>query len=443
MRALRREAAALAILAGPVVVTQLAYVASAATDAVMAGRLGTEALAATGLGLAVWVPTVTFIGGVLHLLVPQVAAHVASGTSGAAGRAAVQGAWLGVLLSLAVAVLLALVAPALFRALEVDPAVVGPASDYLRAVCLGLPCYGLWTAARFFCDGHGDTRPAMLAAVGTAILNVPLNLFLMFDSPLGPGTGAGLGVTGAGLATAGVLLSGAMAMTGWTLRSSRYASARTGVSLRPDPAAMLGLLRSGTPIGLSLLVRYSVMSAIAVAVGRVGAEALASHQVAYNVSLALFMLPVSISMAATIRVAACLGGGDVEGARRATGAALLLGLGVSGLAAVAIIMLPGPIVALYTPDPVVRDMAARLLLLAAGFHLLDAMQTILTGALRGRSDVMVPCLVSLAAYWLVAMPLGAVIVPAVGVAAWWWGLIAATAVIATAIALRTSRQFGT
>lgn len=435
MRRLLAEGGLLARLAWPILVTQLAYMAMAATDTIMAGRLDATALAAVGLANAAWVPVATFIGGTLHILLPLIAGHAAAGRTGAAGCDGIQAAWLGVLLGGVAALLLTGAGPSALAAAGVAPELVTATTSYLYALAPGMPFYGLWTAARFFCDGHSDTRPAMATAIVVAVLNAPLNLVFMHSEPFG----LGLGVAGIGLASALSLAIGALLMAARAVSSRRYSAARLGEAPRlPQPAVLGSLLARGGPIGLMFLAEYLAMSAVAVMIGRLGAAALAAHQIALNVSMTVFMVPVSVAMALSIRVGAAASRGDDAAARAQTVAALLLGVGAAGGLALAGAVFSDQVAAAYTADRTVRDAAATLLDAAAFFQVAAALQAIVAGALRGRGDVRVPFAVTVAAYWLVGLPLGWVMSAGAGVAGWWMGITAAVIVAGLLMALRNT-----
>jgi len=429
---MRSELRRLLRLALPILVTQLTYTAMAATDTVMAGRLGPVGLAAVGLGVALGVPVGAFIAGTLTIMTPAIAGHVAARRHGEAGRTAVHGAWLGLLLGALGSLGLWTMAPLGMRHAGVAPEIVEPALGYLRGLTPCLPFMGLWTAARLFCDGHSDTRPAMVTALCVAILNVPLNYLFMYP--------VGLGVAGIGLSSGLGFIVGAAIMTAHALRSRRYGRTRLRrASKRLDLGAVRRLFRNGAPVGLMLLGEYAALTAVAVFVGGLGAVALAAHQVAFNLTMTLFMIPMALSVAVSIRAGAAFATGDEAAAGRALKAGLAIGCGAPVLLVMAVIAVPQGGAALYSPDAAVQALAALLFVPAGGFLLFDAVQIVIAGYLRGRGEVYAPMVLMLAAHWLVGMPVGCLLSGPHGVVGWWGGLLCAVLTLAAPMAARVAR----
>jgi multidrug resistance protein, MATE family len=74
-----------------------------------------------------------------------------------------------------------------------------------------------------------------------------------------------------------------------------------------------------------------------------------------------------------------------------------------------LILLNNIIPQFYVKDPEVINIAAGLIIIAALFQISDGVQVVGLGALRGLEDVKVPGMISLLAYWVVALPIGYVL----------------------------------
>ncbi len=390
------------VLAAPLVIGQLTNFGMNFVDTVMAGRLGTVDLGAIAVGSAVWSAGVLFTLGVLLAVSATVSQLDGAGRRMQAGEFTRQALWLALALAAGL-VMLALGAGPLMVALEFDDAVAELAMGYLRAIAWGAPALALMLTLRFFSEGSGHTRPTMYVGLLGIALNVPLNWMLMFGNLGFPR----LGAVGAGWATAIVLWLQLLLMIAWVAKRPQYrAFAVFGRFSWPNGREIIALLKVGLPIGFMVLMEGGLFVASALLIGTLGALPVAAHQVAMNYTGLVFMVPLGLSGAITVRVGNAIGRGDPEGARRAG----LVGIGMAvvfALVSAAIIVLfPEQIVRLYTADPEVIALGASLLLFGAIFQLSDGIQVAAAGALRGMKDTRIPMLYSVLAYWMIGMSVG-------------------------------------
>ena len=169
---------------------------------------------------------------------------------------------------------------------------------------------------------------------------------------------------------------------------------------------ILGLLRLGVPMGANVVMEVGLFSFAALAIGRFGEVAAASHQVALNLAALTFMVPLGLASAMTVRVGNAVGRGDPMGVRRAGIAGFLIVLLTQTVSSALMLGLPGVIAGLYTQDAGVIAGASVLLVIAGVFQFSDGLQVAANGALRGLKDTRVPMFTTLFSYWAVGMPLG-------------------------------------
>jgi len=193
------------------------------------------------------------------------------------------------------------------------------------------------------------------------------------------------------------------------------------------------LLRLGLPAGAQLVLEISAFSVTTVLIARLGAVALAGHQIAMNIASLTFMVPLGISAAAAVRVGHALGAQDVHGAARAGWMALLFGTTFMSCSALTLFLFPHAIARVYSPEPQVIRMGATLLVVAGIFQLFDGIQVVATGALRGAGNTRTPMFAHLLGYWIIGMPLGALLCFKFGLGAlgFWAGLCLALILIGT------------
>ena len=154
------------------------------------------------------------------------------------------------------------------------------------------------------------------------------------------------------------------------------------------------------------VAEVAAFCSVALLVGRFGDVQIAANQIALNFSALIFMVPMGISAAVTVRVGHALGADDPRAARHVAWSGIGVGLIFASLAIVPIIALRHPAAALYSADPAVQSLAADLLLFAAFWQLFDATQVTAIGGLRGYKVTVLPMLLMLCAFWGLGVPIG-------------------------------------
>jgi MATE family multidrug resistance protein len=172
---------------------------------------------------------------------------------------------------------------------------------------------------------------------------------------------------------------------------------------------MRRLLALGLPTAIQYTLETGVFAIAASLAGRLGAAALAAHEIALNVCGFTFMVPLGISSAGAVRVGQAIGRRDPRGAIVSGWTALAVGAGFMLCAALAFILIPERIIGLYTTDSRVLSSGIALLALAAAFQLFDGLQVVASGNLRGAGDTRTPMYANLLAHWCVGLPIGYVL----------------------------------
>lgn len=398
---LRAEALATLTLAGPLIVHNLALVGMALTDTIMAGLLGAPTLAAVAVGANVWAPVFLFALGVLMAQSPTTAHLYGAGKARDIGHYARQMLWLSQVLGWGGFFLLRHLAP-FMRAIHIEPAIIPNATAYLDALAWGLPGLCLYQALRFTSEGIGHTRPMLAIALGALAVNGVLDYILMYGKLGLPA----LGAAGCGYATAVTQWLMFLALLIYVRRRALYRPLEIFARFEwPQWVAQRELLWLGVPIAVGIFMESSLFAGVGLMMGTLGTDIVAAHQIALNYASFVFMVPMSIALAISVRVGQALGRGDAHGARLAGFAGIGLCLCFEVLSALSMLLLPHYIVEIYTRDANVARIAASLLYIGAIFQLSDGLQTSAAGALRGYKDTRVPMLITIVAYWLVGFPL--------------------------------------
>jgi MATE family multidrug resistance protein len=397
-----REIKALLRIAGPLIVNNLSVAGMQFADAVMAGRLGAEALAAVAVGGSVWFLGFTLALGTLMAISPIAARHHGAGDEALIGRYTRQGIWLGIAIAIPIMLAAQYLVADMLETIGIDAAFRADTVGYVKTITLGAPGMFIFLALRFTTEGIGITKPIMYTSVFALVCNVFLNWVFMFGKLGAPAMGA----VGCGLASGITMWVIAIVLLTHMAFSKVYDSlhlfARVGP---PRPSVLREIIVLGVPIAITITAEAGLFNAVSILMGTLGPKITAAHQIAINFAATMFMIPLGLNSAITVRVSYALGQGDLHHARFA---------GALGIAICAIFMLCSAtflllfrdmVVGLYTNDAAVRAIAISLLLMAAIFQVADGIQIGAAGALRGYKDTRMPMLINIIAFWVFAFPL--------------------------------------
>ena len=423
----------------PLILAQLGQMSMSFIDTLMVGRLGGLDLAGVALAGAILHPVTFVCLGVLMAVGPLVSqAHGARDPS-TAGRAVRQGLWLGLLMALP-AVALMWNARQFLEWMGHDLEIVSLAQDYLRAILWGVPALFLFGALRHFVEGVSRPRVIMVITAGGVIVNVVANYVLMFGKLGLPA----LGLVGCGWASALVYWGMLVALLFFIHSHQDFhvfgVFSRLGA---PDPHVFRELFRVGWPIGIMQFLEVSLFAATAMLMGLFGAAQLAAHQIVLNCAAIVYMMPLGLSFAVSVRVGQAVGRADFRAARRAGYTGMALGACLMTGSALVFWLAPRRVLALFLDmnDPAnssLIEYGAVLLSLAAVFQIFDGIQANSAGALRGLKETRMPMLLALVAYWLVGFPTAWYLAFRLG---WegeglWWGLVLGLATAAILLSWR-------
>jgi len=430
----------LAILGGPILIAQVAQMANGVIDTVMAGHASAEDLAAVGIGSSLWMPVFLFFMGLLGALQPIISGFNGARTFDRIMPATWQGLYIAAGGSVVMILLLTNVFPVL-NLLRLESETAQITQGYLDAFAWGIPFMLVMMSLRGLTDGLGHTRVIMAFSVLGTLVNLPLNYIFIYGKFGIPAMGG----VGCGWATSISNVVAASALILYLNRSDVYRHFHLLADwVKPDRQGISEVLRLGIPIGFTIFVEASLFSVIALFLAPLGPIVVAGHQIALNVVSLLFMLPLSIGMALTLRVSFLLGARTPDSARLIALSSLILAVAVALVFAVGLFLFSEQIAALYTSDPEVQAVTIRLLVFAAIFQIADVIQVTCISALRGYKDTRIPMFIMLFSFWGVGLTLGWVLtfkdwlVPAMGAAGFWVGL---TCGLASASVLLGTRLF--
>lgn len=397
------HARAILKLGTPLIVSNMAQFAINMTDTLMLGWYSVTALAAATIAGSMFFLIFIVGSGFGQALTPLVAAAAEAGDDRKVRRVTRMGLWLSVIYG-AVMMLPLFWSETILLAVNQPPEVAALAQDYLRILGFSMIPALLVMAMKSFFAGLERTGIILWSTVVTAVLNGVLNYALIFGNWGAPE----LGIQGAAIASVVLTSLNVVVLFGYALWKTPQFRLLQNI-LAPDAEIMARVFHLGWPIGLTALAEGGLFIASAMMMGWLGAVPLAAHGIAIQIAGLTFMIHVGFSQAATVRAGRAMERRDAAGLRQGGLVAIRLSALIS-LTTMAIFMLiPGPLVGLFLDraEPArdaVLAVGISLMIMAGLFQVVDALQVMALGLLRGVQDTRVPMVMAVVSYWAVGLP---------------------------------------
>ena len=405
---LLHSARQIAPLAWPVFIGQLAVLAFSTVDTVMVARYAALDLAALAVGAAAYITVFVGFMGVVLAIGPIAGQLFGARRPEEAGAQLHQAVWLALGLSVLGSALLLMPEPFLHAA-QARPEVADKVRAYLGFLAFALPPALMFQAFRGFNTAVSRPKVVMVLQLAGLALKVPLNALFIYGMP--SWNVPAMGAAGCGLASA-IVMWAQLALGWWVLRRDPF-YAPFGLHVtrlnRPHRQSLKELLRLGVPMGLSILIEVTGFTFMAIFISRIGATAVAGHQLAANLVSLMFMMPLAIANATSTLVAQNIGADRHGEARQLAWHGLQIGSVVAALLGTTVYLTRESVLGAYTGNPVIVAAAMPLLAFVAVFHVADAAQTIAAFVMRAYRVATLPMVIYAVALWGVGLGGGYVI----------------------------------
>lgn len=423
----------------PILIAQLIQNLMGFVDIVMAGRVSAEDLAAVAVANSIWLPLILTIYGLIMALAAIVSQLAGANKHVEIAEQTYQTAWISLVLGIGLIALYYIVTPIVAPFITLEGNLEALMFDYLGFIVWGAPGFCLYLVLRNYSEGLSYVKPTMIISIIGLLVNIPANYIFIYGKLGAPA----LGGAGCGVATAIVYWSMFISMLIYCFRSNilKQANLFTRFYL-PNLKHIKSILALGIPIALSLLFEVSLFAIVAIILVPFGAQVVASHQVALNFTGLVFMVPLSIAMATTIKVGYALGNKNYQEAKDYTFYSVILGLVLACFTAIITVVFREQIAGIYSTELPVIELAASLMLLATIYQFSDTIQVVSAGALRGYKDTKSILYITFVSYWIVGLGVGLIlgitdwVVPKMGPYGFWIGFIIGLTTAAVLLAWR-------
>jgi len=384
----------------PLIGAQLAQLGIHTTDVVILGRLGAAHLAAIVLSAQFFFTVFILGSGFANAVMPMVAQAYGRGDAVSVRRAVRMGMWVALAYS-------ALMIPLFYNAEAIllyagqKPEVAALAGSYLKIAQWGMAPGLLFMTLRGLVSAHG--RAGIVLYVTIVILSV--NAFFAYALVLGHFGFPALGMEGAAIVSFCVNLLSFLLITAYIQSQPDMRRYELFVRFwKPDWGALREVVHLGLPIGLTMLAEVGLFTGASLLMGNIGTLQLAAHGIALQLASIAFMIPLGLAQAGTVRVGVAHGRGDRLGVVRAALAVLMIAAVIAVSGGILFALVPTTLASVFL-DKAGADSAAVLaiagpfVVVAGIFQLVDGLQAIAAGLLRGLKDTRIPMVLALISYW--------------------------------------------
>jgi putative MATE family efflux protein len=303
------------------------------------------------------------------------------------------------------------------------PDVLPEAVAYAKIVFYSMPSFSIFIAYTTFLRGTGDARTPFLALIVATVISVIATPALIQGwaglPKLGVSAGAYAGLLSNVLTL--VWLAVHLLRKGHLLAPNRMLLARLAI----DWQILWTLVKIGVPTAFQVILISLSELAVITFVNAFGSQATAAYGAVNQVASFVQLPAISIGIAASVFGAQAIGRGDTARLREITKTALLINLVICAVAIGLVYIFSRTILGFFITEPDTLEIAQELVLITLWSYVLFGTTNVLSGIMRSSGTVLVPTTLSIAAIWLVEVPVAYFLSKRIGIDGIWIGYPAA------------------
>jgi len=391
------------LLAYPIILAHAGHMIASITDNIMVGHIGSVYLAASSLANNVFAIFLLFAVG-LSIGVTPLVGNAFGERDFKQCKILFSNSMVFAFVSALIVCLLMLCFNFFFVHMNQPPEVIALAVPYYNILVISMFPYMFFLMGKQFIEGFELTKPAFRVTLICNVLNVVLNYIFIYGKFGFPA----MELNGAGLATLISRIMMLLLLFAYIQRHKHekffnYESSKTEIYTK---SVLLKLTKLGFPIGIQYVVETACFTLGTIFVGWFGAVALAAHQIVMNLAALTYLMASGLSSSATIRISNLIGKKSFGNFSIVNNSLLFMTVAMMLCFALIFIAFPRYIAWLFVSENNVIILACQIFTIAAFFQVFDGLQVVSMGILRGMQDVKIPTVITLIAYWLIAVPLG-------------------------------------
>ena len=308
-----------------------------------------------------------------------------------------------------------LVAPSIFRMIDLSPEIVPGAALFLNIFLTGMIFLFMFNGTSAILRGLGDSKTPLYFLVGSVVLNIILDLIFVpvFHWDI------------AGVAVASVISVAAAFIFQIAYLNTYHPVVK--FSFRDfsfDREIFRKSIRIGLPTGFQQTFVAAGMVGLYWIVNQFGVDANAAYSAAGRIDSFAAIPAMSFSIALSTFVGQNLGANRLDRVRIGLRSTVFMTSGFSVFTSLVMVIFGKYLMQMFTTDPVVISMGYEYLIIIGSSYILFSLMFVVNGVLRGAGDTLIPMFISLFSLWIVRLPVAYIMSknPGIGVSGIWWSI---------------------
>ncbi|HHT9137486.1 MAG TPA: MATE family efflux transporter [Candidatus Wunengus sp. YC60] len=375
----------------PVAIENLLHMSVFIIDAVMVGRLGTDAIAAVGLAGALSFTITMIFSSVNAGSASIVARHIGAKEKGQAQVVGAQAIFMALAMGIIITPLFLLYANNMLILMSAEPRVSDLGKGYLQIVGGFVVFRLIILACNGILRGAGDTKTPMKVTLIINCINILLNWLLIF----GVGPFPKWGVAGAAWATAIAYIIGTVLLCTklFTGRCVLHISIRQTIHVHFE--SLKRIVRISIPAAIDAFLTQMGFLFFTKIVTILGTVSLAAHQIAIRIESISFMPGFALAVSTATLVGQSLGAKNANLALLSMRRSCYFALSLMGFFALIFLIFPAQMAMLFKPESSVLSLAMACVMIAAIEQPALAIYMVYSGGLRGAGDTISPMIITI------------------------------------------------
>ncbi|XBC44467.1 MAG: MATE family efflux transporter [Buchnera aphidicola (Schlechtendalia peitan)] len=426
MKKYLEEIKVLTMITIPIMLAQISQISMGLVNSTMVKSLNNTDIAAMSIGISIWYPIILFGHGLLLSLVPTISYMNGSGKKYEIPNQIINAYWLATIISIIIMIILWNAHYIINIANEINPVIEKKSINYIRILLWSTPGYLYFQVIQNQCEGFFKPKPAMIVGLMGLILNILINYLLIYTKIL-PSNFKNIGCACSMTIVYWFMFFLMKIITKYDYSINNVYYTKSYKYL-PNFKIIWNLSTIGLPIALSIFFEVALFTLITLLIASLNITQIIAHQIVLNISSFIFILPLSIGTATSIRIGFYLGQKNFNKISTIIISAQTIGLILSTTISIFIVLFCNDIITLYTTDSNVIKRAREIMLIAATYQIFDFFQIIGNGILRSYKDTHMIFIITCISYWILGFPIGYLlaltdtIVPKLGATGFWIGI---------------------